>query len=169
MNNNGKGSDSMKKISVFCICGIIFLLFGNMVFAQTDNHSVTVTVGVINEAAITGGALILTINTATAGSDPDDATDATTCDLNWTTNDVGKKITVATNIAAPAFALKVLAQNVSGGTAAAEVTLSTTATDFVTGIATTIGTCDLGYTASATAADGSGSDVHTVTYTLTDV
>jgi len=48
------------------------------------------------------------------------------------------------------------------------VTLTTTAIDFVTGVATTTGTCDLSYVASATAAQGTGSDVHTVLYTLTD-
>ena len=73
-----------------------------------------------------------------------------------------------TNLASQNFTLKVLAQNVTGGTAAPEVTITNTATNFVTGIATTTGGCDLQYTASATAAQGTGSDVHTVTYTLTD-
>ena len=145
------------------------LLFGltGVVNSQTANHTVTATVSAINEVAIVGGNLTLTINTATAGSNPDDATDNTTCDLNWTTNEVGKKITVATNLVSPTFTLAVVAQNVTGGTAAPSVTLSTTATDFVTGIATTTGTSDLSYTASATAAQGTGSDVHTVTYTIT--
>ena len=158
----------MKRISTFTVVGLIFLLSATMGFSQSDNHTVTVTVSAISEVAIIGGDLTLTINTATPGSDPDDATDATTCDLNWTTNEAAQKITVETNNGVPTFVLKVVAQNVSGGTAAAEVTLSTTATDFVTAIATTLGTCDLGYTASATAANGTGSDVHVVTYTITN-
>ncbi len=164
MGREGK----MKRISLLLIVGLLFLLASTAVFSQsTANHTVTVTVSIINEVAITGGNFTLTINTATSGSDPDDATDATTCDLSWTTNEATKKITVATDLAAPVFGLTVEAQNVSGGTAAAVVTLSTTATDFVTGISTTVGTCDLAYTASATAANGTGSDNHTVTYTLT--
>ena len=135
--------------------------------AGNDDHSVTVTVSAINEVAIVGGGVTLTINSATAGSDPDDDTDNTTCDLNWTTNEASKKITVQTDEGSPTFVLKVVAQNESGGTAASEVTLSTSPADFVTGVATTTGTCDLQYTASADASDGTGSDNHTVTYTLT--
>ena len=146
------------------------LSFCGMVWAgNTANHTVTVTVSTINELSITGGNFTLSISAATAGSNPTDATDNTTTDLNWTTNVASKKITVATNLGSPTFTLKVVAQTVSGGTAAAEVTLSTTAADFVTGISTTIGTCDLSYTAQATAAQGTGSDAHVVTYTLTAV
>lgn len=135
--------------------------------ADNDSHSVTVQVVAINELAISGGNLILTINSATAGSDPDDATDSSTCDLVWTTNETSKKITVQTDQAAPTFELKVIAQNVVGGTASAEVTLSTSAEDFVTNVSTTTGSCDLSYTASATAGQGTGSDVHAVLYTVT--
>jgi len=145
------------------------LSFCGMVWAgNTANHTITVTVSTTNELSITGGNFTLTISAATAGCNPTDATDNTTTDLNWTTTDVAnKKITVATSLASPTFTLKVVAQTVSGGTAA-EVTLSTTAADFVTGISTTIGTCDLSYTAQATA-QGTGSDAHVVTYTLTAV
>lgn len=137
--------------------------------ANTDNHTVTVQVNAINEIATAGGNLALTINTATAGSNPDNAVDNTTCDLDWTTNEASKKITVVSSLslAAQSFTLKAVAQNVTGGTAASEVTLSDTAADFVTGIATTIGGGDLQYTASALASEGTGSDAHTVTYTVT--
>jgi len=161
----------MKKliVGVVLLGGALVLgLIGLAMAANTDFHTVTVQVLAINEAAITGGDLTLTINTATAGQEPDDAVDNTTCDLAWTTNEATKKITVETNLAAPTFTLKVVAQNVTGGTAETEVTLSTTgANDFVTAISETTGGCDLQYTASATAAQGIGSDVHTVTYTLT--
>lgn len=160
----------MKKLIVGVVVMGLVLAVGILAMASnTDNHTVTVQVQAINEIAIAGGNLVLTINTATAGQEPDDAVDNTTCDLDWTTNEATKKITVETDLAAPTFTLKVLAQNVTGGTAASEVTLSTTgANNFVTAIGTTIGGCDLQYTASATAAQGTGSDVHTVTYTLTD-
>ncbi len=159
----------MKKLIVgTAVLGFVLGLTGLAAALDYAEHTVTVTVEAINEAAITGGDFELTINTATAGQEPDDAVDNTTCDLDWTTNEATKKITVETDLAAPTFSLKVLAQNVTGGTAAAEVTLSTTPTNFVTGVDKTVGGCDLQYTASATAAQGTGSDVHTVTYTLTD-
>ncbi len=142
-------------------------LTGTAFGASSASHDVTVTVSAINEVAISGGNLTLTISAATAGSDPDPATDSTTCDLSWTTNESTKKITVAAGAAISGATLKVTAANVSGGTAAGQVTLSTTAQDFVTGISTTTGTCDLSYEASATAADGTSSNTHTITYTIT--
>ena len=144
-------------------------LVGIALAGTSANHTVTVTVSAINEVAISGGNITLTINSATAGSNPDDASDAATCDLLWTTNETSKKITAATNLASPDFTLTVQAANVSGGTSAGQITLSDTAQDFVTGIATTVGSCDLSYVGSATAAQGTGSDVHTVTYTITAV
>ncbi len=159
----------MKWFSIGVIFFSLFISSANLT-AQTDNHTVTVTVVAINEVGITGGNLTLTINTATAGSNPDSQTDNTTCDLNWTTNQASKKITVGTSIVTPSFTLTVEAKNVSGGTAAGVITLSgASAQDFVTGVATTLGTADLEYIGSATAAQGSGSDAHTVTYTITDV
>ena len=158
----------MTKILATTIVAVICVCLAAVAFAgPTDSHIVTVTVTAINEVAISGGNITLTINSATAGSDPDDATDSTTCDLLWTTNEASKKITAETDLAAPNFTLRTEATSVSGGTSAGQVTLSTTAQDFVTGVATTVGSCDLSYTASATAAQGTGSDVHTVTYTIT--
>ncbi len=147
---------------------LVLSVIGYAQAADNDSHTVTVTVSPINELAITGASVTLTCNTATAGQEPDDAVDNLTADLDWTTNEASKKVTVATNLGSPTFTLKVVAQNVTGGTAESEITLSTTATNFVTGVAMTTGGCDLQYTASATAAQGTGSDVHTVTYTLTD-
>lgn len=159
----------MKKQIIISIVAVSICLIASIAMAgNTDNHQVTVTVTAINEVAISGGNVTLTINSATAGTEPGDAVDNTTCDLDWTTNEASKKITVATSLASQNFTLKVVALNTVGGTAASEVTLGTTAADFVTGIATTTGSCDLQYTASATAAQGIGSDTHTtVTYTLT--
>jgi hypothetical protein len=149
-----------------CVVFAVALASAGMA-AQSASHTVTVQVNAINELDLTGGNIMLTVGTATAGQEPDAATD-TTCHLNWTANQANRKITVATDLPSPLFTLKVLAQSVSGGTAAPEVTLSTTAADFVTGISKTVGTCTLGYTTAATAAQGTGSDVHTVTYTLTN-
>ena len=156
----------MKCIRFMAVVAVVALA-GAAWAADNDSHTVTVQVNAVNELAISGGNITLTINSATAGSDLDDATDNTTCDLAWTTNQASRKITVVSDQGSPTFTLKVVAQNVTGGTAASEVTLSTTATDFVTAVSQASGSCDLAYTASATAAQGTGSDVHTVTYTVT--
>ena len=156
-----------KQLTAFICCIFIFIFTGLGQATDTDQHQVTVQVNAINEVALDGGDINLVINSATAGSNPDDAVDNSSCDLRWTTNEASKKITVQSSLGSPTFTLKVVAQNVSGGTAASEVTLGTTAADFVTGVSLTTGSCDLQYTASATAANGTGSDVHTVTYTIT--
>lgn len=147
---------------------LVLLLLAPAAFAaSTANHTVTVTVDAINEVAITGGNVTLTINSATAGSQPD-AVQNTSTSLAWTSNESTKKITVETDQVAPAFVLSATAASVSGGTTAGPVTVSTSAADFVTGISTTVGSCTLQYDASAQAGDGTGSEVHTVTYTLID-
>jgi hypothetical protein len=156
---------------VFLLVVLLVLGIAGYTFAaDNDSHTVTVTVSAINELAITGGNVTLTINSATAGSQPDDAVDNTTADLDWTTNQSSKKITIVSNLspAAQNFTLLAVAQNVTGGTAASQVTVDNTADDFVTGVATTVGGCDIQYTGQATASEGTGSDVHTITFTLTD-
>ena len=156
------------KIAIFITC--LLFLSVNLTFSQSSaSHTVTVTVTTINEMAISGGNISLNISTAPGGSEPVVASDDISCNLRWTTTEVAKKITVATNLGSPVFPLKVVAQAVNGGNAASEVTLSPIARDFITGIAKTIGSCNLGYSASATTADGIGSEVHTVIYTLTDI
>jgi len=158
----------MKAISFLIASALLIIISttGVVLAGSNDNHTVTVQVNAINELAITGGNKTLTINAATAGQNPNNTTN-TQCNLAWTTNETGKKVTVATNLASQNFTLKVEATSVTGGTSAGDVTLTDTAADFVTGVAETTGNCTLFYTASATAAQGTGSDVHTVTYTLT--
>ena len=105
----------------------------NAFAADTDSHQVTVEVMPINELALDGGDVYLLINTATAGEDPDPATDAS-ASLRWTTNESNKKIVVATDNAAPKFRLFVEAGGVSGGSGAGQLELSTAPQDFVSGI-----------------------------------
>ena len=153
-------------VAVAATAALLGLMASGALAASSANHTVTVQVNAINELALTGGNITLTISTATAGQQPDAATNST-CTLAWTANQANRKITVATNLASPLFTLKVLAQSVTGGSAAPEVTLSNTAADFVTGVSKTTGGCTLRYATAATAAQGTGTDVHTVTYTLT--
>lgn len=109
-------------VSLTAMCCVF--VAGAAFAAGSDSHTVTVTVSAINELSISGGNLTLTVNTATAGSEPSDATDSTTRDLLWTTNATSKKITVATSVIFQNFTLKVTAANVTGGTAAPRVDVS---------------------------------------------
>ena len=128
------------------------------------------------DLALSGGDVGLTISTAAAGQQPDAVTDEST-QLDWTTlvSDPTKKIVVQTGLVSPLFTLSVQALNISSGdgTSAGEVTLGSSPTDFIVSIPADIppgdpGTCTLHYSASATAAEGSGSDVHTITFTIVD-
>ncbi|MCK4533132.1 hypothetical protein KAU39_05045, partial [bacterium] len=72
--------------------------------------------------------------------------------------------------------LMVLVKNIqtggsgSGGIAQSQITLSTTDQDVIMGVTggtlANPHTCTLEYTASATAAQGTGNDVNTITYTI---
>jgi hypothetical protein len=147
---------------------VIVFNIGIALSADTDSHTVTVTVNTINEIAVTGGNLLLTINTATAGSEPNNAVDETT-GLQWTSNASGKRITIESDIdSSPGYTLKALATGVDGGTPEAEVTISSVAQNYIGGVSTTTGSSTTRYTASATAAGGTGSDVHTITFTIVD-
>ncbi len=150
------------------VAGSLALAPGVVLAAASASHTVTVQVNAINELATSGGNITLTISTADPGVEPTAAIDVTTCGLVWTTNETSKKITVETDLGAPQFTLVAAAQAVVGGTAAPLVYLSTTAQDYVIGVSETVGSCNLGYGAIATTAQGTGTDVHTIIYTLID-
>ena len=96
----------MKQILSFLMALIFFLDYTAIVMSvDTGTNSATATISTINEIAITGGNITLTINSATAGSGLDDATDNSSTDLDWTTNEASKKITVATSLGSPTFTL----------------------------------------------------------------
>ncbi len=136
-----------------------------------DSHTVTVVVPERHGITVTGGDITLTIIPKLDGSDPDPVID-NGCDLVWFSNrNNRKRITVQSDIVAPVYTLTVEASNVRGtgtpGTAEPVVTLvGGTAWDLITGVRRCLGQCDLIYTASATAADAPGTEIHTVTYTL---
>lgn len=131
-------------------------------------------VGQSADVSVLNGDVELTISSATAGQQPNPVTDEV-CQLQWSTlvSDPTQKITVRTNLATPGFSLIVRAVNVSAGdgAAAGDISLSTTATDFIVDIPAGVpvgdpGTCTVRYTASSTASDGTGTDIHTVTFTI---
>ncbi|MCK5534198.1 hypothetical protein KAI68_03705 [bacterium] len=152
-----------KKVFIISILLCWFFIFPRGIFVFAASLSVT------------GGDIVLTISTAVAGGNPDPVTSEVN-GLSYWANPQTYKITAKTSLVAPLFTLRVLAKNVqtggsgSGGTAQAQITLSTTDQDIILG--TTRGvlanphTCILEYTASATAVQGTGSDVHIITYTI---
>lgn len=138
--------------------------------AGNDTQTVTYEVGTINEITVSGDPGNLTVNAATAGSEPDAAVDSTTT-YSITTNGTGKKITGGINTAMPTgTTLKVNLTAPTGGTSAGAVTLSGTAANLVTVITKLAeGPIAIEYTLTATVAAGVvSSAVKTVTLTIAD-
>ncbi len=164
-----KGGNDM--VRTFMLAGVILLVLFEVANAgNTATQTVTFEVQAINEISVSGNPGNLVISTATAGSDPDDATDNSTS-YSITTNESSKKITGSIDAAMPAnTTLKVNLTAPTGASSAGSVTLSTTAADLVTGIATLAESgLTITYTFSATVSAGVvASDSRTVTLTLTD-
>jgi len=147
------------------------LVLGGVAKGQTygtDFHRVTVQVSQVTVVLVSLGTVNLSISgaNAVAGQNTMTVTDLSTSFL-WGTNVSQRKVTAQTNLAAPLFTLKVLAVNPTQGSAAPEVTLSTTAQDFLINIGKSSGTTQLLYTGVALASQGTGADAHTVTFTVT--
>ncbi len=135
---------------------------------QAQTQTVSFEVRAINQMSVSGNPGALVISTATAGSAPTDATDATT---TWavTTNQTGTKVTAAIDLAMPSgVTLKVNLGAPTGATSAGSVSLGTTAVDLVTGITKLNASAKtVTYTLSATPAAGVvASASRTVTYTV---
>ena len=123
---------------------------------------------------IAGTAPSFTISTGTAGGTMTTPATNSACTLTYTTprlpNPATWRITVQTTCAGQKFSLSVVATSATRGTMQAAVPLTNgmAAVNFITAIPrNTAGmTCKLNYTASATFANGNGTDNHTVKYTL---
>jgi hypothetical protein len=135
--------------------------------AQTATQVVTFQVDAVNQIAFSGSPSLV-INTATAGSNPSNATAPATWAV--TTNQTGAKITASIGSNMPAgLTLSVNLSAPAGASSAGSLSLSTTAVDLVTSI-TKLAQGSLGatYTLAATAAAGTfTSSTRTVTYTIT--
>jgi hypothetical protein len=161
----------MKAHRIALVSGLAVLLtFGSALAANTDNQTVTLQVSAINEIAVSGDPGALVVSTATAGAEPDTATDNST-DYDITTNESNKRITGVLDSAVPANTeLYIFLAAPTGGTSAGDVQLTTTAADLVTGISTLAEsnhTITYKYYASI-AAGIVASTTRTVTLTLTD-
>jgi hypothetical protein len=110
--------------------------------------------------------LSITGAAAVAGQNQMSVVDQSTT-LYWGVNTTPKKITAVSNLASPKYTLQLVALNPTQGTAAAQSTVDNTAADLVLNIGLTKGSCTLQYTGIALASQGTGSDSHTVTFTIT--
>ena len=128
----------------------------------------TVSVATVNVIQVSGGSVNLSLGSTavTAGVDLMGPVTNTSTTLLWGFNSSLRKVTVKTSLASPKYILKVLAVAPTAGTASSEVTLSTTAADFLTNTGRSSGSCTLQYSGYALASKGTGSDSHTITFTV---
>jgi hypothetical protein len=133
----------------------------------SSSHSVTITVQEVTVVQTNVGNISMQVTALdiVAGEDIMTKTNQASA-LSWGTNGSDRKISVSTNLAAPLFLLKMQAIDPSDGTAAPELTLSTTPTDFMLDVGRGSGVCTIKYTGVATAEQGFGTDSHLVTFTV---
>ena len=147
----------------FCLCA-----WSWGASAQTsDSHAVTVQVAEISVLEVTASALTLNVldGDVVVGRDLMTVTDRSSS-LLWGTNGSSRKITASTDLAAPTFELRLVALSPTGGTPAPEFTLSTVSSDLLLDVGRSLGTSALQYTGIAYASQGTGTDVHTITFTI---
>jgi hypothetical protein len=149
------------------------LIFGLSVLVMAGNiayQTVTYQVDAINEISVSGSPGPLVVNSATAGSEPNDTTDNST---NWaiTTNQTARKMTGSINTDMPTdVTLYINLTEPTGGVSGGDVSLSSTAADLVTSIETVAESgLTITYTLSATVSAGVVAQAQkTVTLTLTN-
>lgn len=163
----------MKKYLVFVLAALLIFGLGSVAWAaSSDTQTVTYEVSAINEISVSADTVSLTISTATAGSEPDPATDNSTT-YNITTNGTGMKITGAIDSAMPTgLTLEVNLAAPTGATGGTDVDISsateTSAADLVTGITQVAeDNLTITYTLSATVEVAPTSGSKTVTFTVT--
>jgi hypothetical protein len=136
----------------------------------STTQTLTLQVTETNRIDVSQRSLTMVINQASLETgNPVEATDDNG-NLIWITNGENKKITVATNNAAPRFLVKVQALDITGstGVAAPEITLKdNTVQDLVMGVTRSWGKCKIRFMASAKVSDGVGTETHLITYTIT--
>lgn len=151
------------------VLAALFLLVDLPVRAQygSASHTVTVSVSSITVLQLSAGAVNLNVSGASVAAGQDLMTvTSDAAQLLWGTNSSLKKITVQTNLLSPQYALKIEAVNPTKGTAAAQVTVASVARDLMLNIGRSSGTATLRYSAEALASQGTGTDSHTLTFTI---
>jgi hypothetical protein len=160
----------MKRKYFLLVTVLILLLTGAALGADVSSHVMTFNFQAINELEITG-APNLTIDSATAGEQPQEITDSSSI-FAITTNGTNKRITASIDTAMPAYVtLKINVAAPSGsGTSQGDVTLVTSSSNVVTGISPVADSSPaITYKLSATVEAGVlSTDTRTVTFTLSD-
>ena len=158
---------------VFAVTGLMGLaVAAPALAASSDTQTVSFTVSNISEINVSNAAVNLTVSSATAGSQPSDATALSSYDITTNASQNGKKITASLSTNMPDdVTLKVSLTAPAGASSPqAPVNLSTTAADVVTGLQ---GVAEqglaIGYTLSATVDAAATSGSRTVTYTIVDL
>ncbi len=145
-----------------------FVLGGVATASNVANQTVTFEVSAINELSVSGNPAALIIDAATAGSEPDQATDASTT-YALTTNEAGRRITGSIDVAMPSgVTLTINLVAPTDATSAGDIVLDVADQDLVTGIgALAESGKTITYKLDATVAAGVvASDTRTVTLTL---
>ncbi|MEP6619079.1 MAG: hypothetical protein ABJE47_07190 [bacterium] len=165
----------MKRFTKFIAAGVLCLTASVAVEAQTTaTQGITFAVSAINVISATGSS-VLTVNTATPGSNPTQASGVGATTYAVTTNagsgsGVSQDITIEINSNMPAGLTlgATLTAPTASGTSAGAVTLSTTPVTAVSGITKTAeGGLAVAYTLDATVAAGVVSSAsRTVTLTI---
>jgi cytoskeletal protein RodZ len=160
----------MKKGLIYLLVLGFILGLSGLAMAGTATQTVTIVVSAINAISVSGPPGTLTVNAATAGSQPTPVSDNTTT-YNITTNAVSGspvKITGVLSAALPTgLTLTINLAAPSTGTSLGAVALSATPASLVTGIYQDINSSlMITYTASATVAAPIGTTSETVTLTL---
>ncbi|MFH1452376.1 MAG: hypothetical protein ABIH00_00115 [Armatimonadota bacterium] len=158
----------MKKLIIVLIA--IAFMSAAAFAGSTDTQTVYFEIDAINEVAF-GADITLTIDTATAGSEPDSDGNISLTYAITTNETAGKKLTGALNANMPSNTLiRATLVAPSTGATAGEVTLNSTAQSLVTSIET-VAQSGISYTVAlaATVAAGLPADGSRVlTFTLTD-
>lgn len=161
----------MKRFKFLLLAAALALFStGSALGADVDSHVMTFDFQAINEIEVTGTPN-LSITSAIAGEQSQDMTDSSSM-YAITTNGTNKRITAIIDTAMPAnVTLKINVAAPSGsGTSQGDVTLSTIASDVVTGISNVaVSSLTISYKLSATVEAGVlSTDARTVTFTLSD-
>ena len=162
----------LKKLLIACGLIVVISLGVHSISMASNSATQTVSfsVSAINEISVSGNPSALTVDAATAGSQPNAASDTSTS-YSITTNESSKKITAAINTAMPSgVTLSINLSAPSGATSAGATALTATAAHVVTGISQVAqGSIGITYSLSATVSAGTMSSSNkTVTLTLTD-
>lgn len=159
--------------TIFLIIGLLPASANMSIAAGTATQTVTFEVQAVNEITVSGNPAAMTVNTATAGFEPDSVTESSTA-YSISTNESSKKITgqITTGGNMPVnVTLEVNLTAPAGGSSAGYVTLnSTSASDLVTAIGSLAESSKtITYRLSATVGAGAvASDTRVVTFTLSD-